>query len=155
MASSLAAPTDLEEGKKKLHNFILLGSSKRVLHSYLYTENQPSELSLEPEEGKVSLENFLVDLCSIHCDFWSKSCFLTNHNWILTSEPSDLDLLEDRDDEPSELDDLNDEDDSDNDELGEEDMRDASASDEPREDDAAEASDIEDNADEDLMDFGI
>merc|ERR1719188_542558 len=91
VASSLAAPTDLDE------------------------ENQPSEVSLEPEE-----------------------------------EPSNLDLLEDRDDED---DDDDDEDDEDDRELGEEDMRDASASDEPRAGDAAEPADIEDEADEDLMDF--
>merc|ERR1712038_997158 len=85
VASSLAAPTDLDE------------------------ENHSSEVSLEPEE-----------------------------------EPSNLDLLEDRDDEDDDDDD--DEDDEDDRELGEEDMRDTSASDEPREGDAAEPANIEDAA---------
>ena len=61
VASSLAAPTDLDEGKNDPHNFILLGPGIRVLlYSYSFTENHSSEASLELEEGKVSLEQFLM-----------------------------------------------------------------------------------------------
>ena len=81
---------------------------------------------------------------------WGRCSFVRYLDWVLHSEASELDLLEDRDD-----DDDDDDDDGDNEELVEEDMRDASASDEPRVGDAAEPADIEDEADEDSMDFGF